>query len=270
MKTPIVGKDQIIDTYYPTIPGLDEVRAFQEYKDEILKTNNVFISTLAMDFPSNVSPKRRTEIDEQWKKELPNLKHIKRLELRHRVDQEYFEAICEMENLEVLNIWTSIITNIGSIERLKKLKALYLSNFSRLEDISPLLELKSLERLSIMASFKISNYELIGKMNWLKSLELGGDTFAPKSLILQSLEPFTDLDKLLELDMSCASIRDKNYKPILKLKKLKRLDAHWRMKNQEREFLQNEHPSLKSGFFVAYDFVKNEFKDGVEWWIERE
>lgn len=269
MKTPIVGKDQIIDTYYPTISDLDEEQAFQIYEDKIMETNNIFISTLAMDFPSSTSLKRRKEIDEEWKEKLPHLNHIKRLNLRHRVDQDYFDIICKMENLEVLNIWTSTVTDISSIKKLIKLRALSLSNFSRLEDISPLMELKSLESLSILASFKVANYELIGKMNWLKSLELGGDKFAPKNLILNSLEPFIDLNELIELDMSCASIRDKNYRPILELNKLKRLDAHWRMKSQEREFLQNEHPSLQSGFFVAYDFVKNEFKDGIEWWIEK-
>jgi Leucine-rich repeat (LRR) protein len=270
MKTPIVGKDQKVDTYYPSITDLDEERVFQEYEDQVLNANNIFISTLAMDFHSNTSTKRRKDIDEQWKKKLPNLKHIKRLDLRHRVDQDYFEAICQMENLEVLNIWTSMVSDISAIKKLKNLRALYLSNFSQLEDISPLIELKSLESLSILASFKVSNYELIGKMSWLKSLELGGDSFAPKNIMLQSLKPFIELSELIELDMSSASIIDKNYRPILDLKKLKRLDAHWRMKNQEREFLQNEHPSLKSGFFVAYDFVKNEFKEGVEWWIERE
>lgn len=269
MKTPVVGKDQIVDTYYPEIKDLDDQLGFQEYEDSVLSSNNVFISTLAMDFPSNVKVKKRKEIDEEWKRKFPDLKHIKSLDLRHKVDQDYFEAICEMKNLETLNIWTSTISDISPIKKLKKLKALSLSNFSKLEDISPLIELRTLESLSILASFKVSNYELIGKMSWLKSLELGGDTFAPKNLMLQSLEPFTDLDELIELDMSCASIRDKNYGPILELKKLKRLDAHWRMKNQEREFLQNEHPSLQSGFFVAYDFVKNEFKDGVEWWIEK-
>lgn len=269
MKTPIVGKDQIVDTYYPTIAELDKEQAFQEYEDKILETNNIFISTLAMDFPSTTSSKRRKEIDEEWKEKLPHLSHIKRLNLRHRVDQDYFDTISNMENLEVLNIWTSIITDISSIKKLTKLKALYLSNFSRLEDISPLMELKSLESLSILASFKVANYDLIGKMNWLKSLEIGGDTFAPKNLMLNSLEPFTGLNELIELDMSCASIRDKNYRPILKLSKLKRLDAHWRMKNKDRESLIDQHPSLKSGFFVAYDFVKNEFKEGVEWWIEK-
>lgn len=269
MKTPMIGKDQIADTYYPTIAELDEEQTFKEYEDRILETNNIFISTLAMDFPPNTSLKKRKGIDEQWKEKLPELNHIKRLDLRHKVDQNYFNVICKMKNLEVLNIWSSTVTDIRSIKKLTKLKALYISNFSRLEDVSPLLELKSLESLSILASFKVANYELIGKMKWLKLLELGGDTFAPKNLILNSLEPFTNLNELIELDMSCASIKDKNYKPILELKKLKRLDAHWRMKNQERELLQSEHPSLQSGFFVAYDFVKNEFKNGIEWWIEK-
>ncbi|MDO6492884.1 MULTISPECIES: hypothetical protein [unclassified Cellulophaga] len=269
MNTSIVGKDQIADTYYPTIEELDKEQAFQVYEDKILETNNIFISTLAMDFSPNTSLKRRKEIDEQWKEKLPQLSHIKRLDLRHKVDQDYFNVICKMKNLEVLNIWSSTVKDISSIKKLTKLRALSFSNFSRLEDVSPLIELKSLESLSILASFKVANYELIGKMKWLKSLELGGDTFAPKNLMLNSLKPFTDLSELIELDMSCASIRDKNYKPILKLKKLKRLDAHWRMKNQERELLQNEHPSLQSGFFVAYDFVKNEFKNGIEWWIEK-
>jgi Leucine-rich repeat (LRR) protein len=265
MKTPIIGKDQIVDTYYPTIAELGEEQPFQEYENRILDTNNIFISTLAMDFPSSTSSKRRKGIDEQWKEKLPQLSHIKRLDLRHKVDQDYFDVICKMKNLEVLNIWSSTATDISSIKKLTKLKALSLSNFSQLEDVSPLIELKSLESLSILASFKVDNYEFIGKMKWLKSLELGGDTFAPKNLMLSSLEPFTDLSELIELDMSSASIKDKNYRPILELKKLKRLDAHWRMKNQERELLQSEHPSLQSGFFVAYDFVKNEFKDGIEW-----
>ncbi|WP_405570511.1 hypothetical protein [Winogradskyella sp. Asnod2-B02-A] len=269
MKIPIVGKDQIVDTYYPLIKDLNKQKGFQEFEQDILNTNNVFISTLAMDFPSKVSLKKRKEIDEQWKTKFPELTHIKSIGLRHRVDQNYFEAVCEMRNLESLNIWSSNVLDISSIKKLDKLKSLSLSNFSKLEDISPLTELKSLESLSILASFKISNYEIIGKMTWLKSLELGGDTFAPRNLMLQSLEPYAELKELIELDMSCASIRDRNYRQILKLESLKRLDAHWRMKKNEREFIQNEHPSLKSGFFVAYDFVKNEFKDGIEWWIEK-
>ncbi|MCL7765459.1 hypothetical protein MPF19_18735 [Polaribacter sp. Z014] len=270
MKRPIVGKDQLIDIYYPEINNLDEQKVFQEFRQDILNTNNVFISTLAMDFPPEVSLKKRKTIDEQWKEKFAELTHIKSLGLRHKVDQNYFEAVCEMRNLEVLNIWTSTVLDISSIRKLDKLKSLSISNFSKLDDVSPLIELKTLQHLSILASFKILNYELIGKMTWLKSLELGGDTFAPRNLMLQSLEPYNELKELVELDMSCASIRDRNYRQILKLKKLKRLDAHWRMKNKEREDIQNEHPSLKSGFFVAYDFVKNEFKDGIEWWIEKE
>jgi Leucine-rich repeat (LRR) protein len=270
MKTPIAGKDQIRDTYFPEIKDLDAQMSFQEYHDSVLSTNNIFIATLAMDFLAEVSTKKRNEIANQWKSKFSTLKHIRRLDLRHKVDQDYFEAICEMENLESLHIWTSTVSDIRSITKLKKLKSLSLSNFSRLEDVLPLIELNSLEHLSILASFKIKNLEVIAKMTWIKSLELGGDTFAPRNLMLESLEPFSELCELVALDLSSASIKDRNYRTILKLKKLKRLDASWRMKNEEREFIQSKHPCLKSGFFVAYDFVRNQFKQGIEWWIERE
>lgn len=265
---PIAGKDQLADTFYPIIDDLQELETFQSYNDSVLSSNHIFIQTLAMDFSSGTSLKERKEIDEKWKQEFPKLKHVKILNLRHKVTQDYFEEVCKMENLEALNMWTSTVTDIKSIAKLKNLKALSLSNLSKLEDISPLVKLEQLQKLSIRASFKIKNFEIIGEMNWLRSLTLGGDEIAPRNLMLSSLKPFAGLDQLIELDFSYTSIRDKNYKPILELKKLKRLDAFWRMKNQDRESLLNEHPFLRSGFFIAYDFDKNEFKEGVEWWIE--
>jgi Leucine-rich repeat (LRR) protein len=268
MILPRIGKDQIADTYDVSIDGLDEERGFQEFEDDVLNTNNIFISTLAMDFPSNFPLKKRKAIDEVWKAQFVKLDHIKSLNLRHRVDQNYFEAVCEMRGLESLSIRMSSIENISSIVKLKGLKSLSLSNFSRLQDISPLRKMRNLEQLSILASFKISNYELIGKMAWLKSLEIGGDCTAPRNLILKSLEPYTNLNELVELDLSSSSIRDRTYRLILKLKKLQRLNAYWRMKEDERDHIINEHEALRSGFFVAYDFVKDEFKDGIEWWID--
>lgn len=270
MKLPIAGKDLKVDHYYPEIENLDERKGFQEYDEEVLKTNNVFISTLAMDFPPKVLVQKRKTIDQEWKAKFAELKHVKSLDLRHRVNQEYFEAVCQMSNLESLEISTSNILDISSIVKLQKLKSLSLSRFSQLENISPLAQLHSLEHLSIQASFKISNYSVIGQMVGLKSLELGGDTFAPKNLMLESLESFTELSELVHLDLSSASIRDKDYRPLLNLKNLKRLDASWRMKKEEREFIQNNHPTLRSGFFMAYDFVKQEFKEGIEWWIDQE
>jgi Leucine-rich repeat (LRR) protein len=270
MKVPIAGKDQSVDRYYPVIKNLDEQQAFQEYDDSVLNTNNVFISTLAMDFPPKVLSQKRRAIDEQWKAKFPELNHIKGLDLRHRVNQAYFEAVCEMKNLESLTIWVSNVLDISSISKLKKLKSLSISRFSQLEDIAPLVDLKSLEHLSIQASFKISNYELIEKINGLKSLEIEGDAFAPKNVMLNSLEPFAELNDIVYLNLSSASIRDKNYRPLLNLKNLKRLDAGWRMKKEEREFIQNNHPTLRSGFFMAYDFEKNRFKEGIEWWIDQE
>lgn len=267
MKIPKVGKDQLADRYDPIIDSLDEPMRVQAFTEEVLDRNNIFIYTLSMDFDPSVSAKERKAISEGWISKFPTLSHVKQLEVRHRVRQDYFEAICEMEQLESLNIWTSTVQDIGSIKKLSKLKKLTLSNFSRLTDLSPLLELRALESLSIAASFKVSDYGLIGDMASLRSLTLGGDYFAPRNLAISSLKPFTKLDQLEVLDLSSTSIKDRDYSPLLDLQKLKRLDASWRMKKEEREKIIKEHPSLQSGFFVAYDFIKNEFKDGIEWWI---
>lgn len=265
---PVPGKDLLADSYSWNIEGLDDETMFQEFNEDALVKNNIFIKALPMDFRKTKTPEERKAINQVWIDRLPELTHVKQLDLRVRVTQEFFDAVCRMKNLQALNIWTGVVEDISSIEKLANLKFLGISNFSRLENIEPVTRLRSLESLSILASFKVSNYDTIGSMHWLKSLELGGDSFAPKNLMLESLAPFSKMSSLVDLEMSSASIRDKNYRPLLELNALRRLDAHWRMKKAEREFIQSNHPKLRSGFFMAWDFTKGEFKDGIEWWID--
>ena len=171
----------------------------QEFSDETLSTSELAIITLPMDFPEGTGKKYRKEVEDKWIKILPNLTNVKSLSVRHRVNQEYFEAICNTKNLENLHLWTSVAEDISSIGKLQKLKRLELERFSKLKDISPILTLENLQLLSIENSFNIENYELIGQMTQLKGLCLGGDTFAPKNLRLKSLKPFHNLKKLQHL-----------------------------------------------------------------------
>lgn len=265
---PKPGKDLLADVNQLQIDAMDEEKIFQQFNDDAFETNNIFIKAMAMDFPESVTPKKRNEFNDEWIARFPVLNHVKRLEVRQRVKQEFFDAICKMKNLESLNIWQSVAEDINEIKNLTKLRSLTLSNFSRVTDISAITKLTSLEHLTINASFKVSNYELLGNIKSLKSLTLGGDSIAPRKLMLQSLEPFTGLSQLEVLDLFDTSIRDKQYHHLLKLKKLKRLDASWRMTSKDRDYIQEKHPALSSGFFVAYDFVKNDFKEGIEWWLD--
>ncbi len=243
----------------------DEQLSSQEIPDNIYDYKNLHISTLAMDFPATISKKHRAELEKNWIQILPTLDNITTLSVRHRVNQEYFEAICKMKNLKTLFFWTSTVEDIRSISKLKNISSLSLNSFSKLKDVTPLKSLKKLRRLSVENCFSIENYDVIGDLTALTGLCIGGNFSAPKNLILESLMPFSSLNSLKHLDMSTASIRDKSYHVILKMDNLERLDAHWRMPDDKRTALKQNHPNLKAGFFVDYDFVKNEFYEGKEW-----
>lgn len=237
----------------------------QEITNDVFSTKELCIVTLAMDFPVGTSMNYRKELEKKWLETLPKLDSVKTLSVRHRVNQEFFEAICNMKNLEHLHFWTSQVENISSISKLKKLQRLDLDNFSRLNDISPILKLKNLQLLSIQNSFKVENYELIGKMTQLKGLRLGGDSIAPKNLRIKSLKPFNNLKKLQHLDLSTLSVIDNSYEIILELENLERFDITILIPKQTRELIKTNHKKLTAGFFMDWDYDNNKFYDGKEW-----
>jgi hypothetical protein len=263
-----IGKHQLENDFFILSDYPEEEGFFQVFNEEVRTFERIHISMLAMDFQDGTSKKKRTEIEEEWLREIPSLHNVKHLSIRHRVNQQFFEAICEMKNLESIYFWTSTVEDLSSLKKLKKLISLHLQRFSKLTDISPLKHIQSVTRLNIENCFKIKNYEVIGDMGQLIALGIEGDTFAPKNLILESLKPFSRLQNLKHLDLSTTSIKDKSFLELLQLEKLVRLDASWRMKKEVRDKIKGEHKSLKSGFFMVYDFEKNEFQKGTEWWIE--
>jgi hypothetical protein len=239
--------------------------SFQDLDDEVYEAENLQIVSMAMDFPQGSSVKIRKEIEQKWIDALPGLKKVKALSVRHRVKQDFFEAICKLPNLQKLTFWSSTVEDISSISTLKNLARLKLWSFSRLRDIAPLLALRKLKVLSIDNCFKVENYEIIGQMTQLEGLELCGDTFAPRNLRINSLKPFETLKNLKHLDLSSASVVDKSYDSILQMKSLERFDLAVIVPKEMRERIKAEHKNLKAGFFVDYDFENKKFYDGKQW-----
>jgi len=259
------GKHQLENNLFATLE-YEEVKYFQKYNDEAKKCESIHISLLSMDFPSGTTQNERKIIEFEWIENLPKLKNIKNLHIRHIVDENFFNAICQMENIEVLSFRTSNVLNISQIKNLKKIISLRLESFTKLENIQPIIDLPNLKFLSIDNCFKINNYELIFKIDKLIGLSIEGNTIAPKNLILNSLNGIDNLRNLKHLSLLHTSIKDKSFIEISKLNELLRLDASWKMKKEIREKIKSDLPNLTSGIFIAWDFEKNEFYDGIEWW----
>ncbi len=249
---------------YPEGKQLDGYLVAQEINQEVFRTAKLHIPLLSMDFPSTASVKFRNNIAKQWEQLIPTLDNIKSLSFRHQMDENLFEAICRMKNLEYLTFWTSNIKDISAIRKLKQLKRLDLGHFSKLEDISPIKDLQSLEILTISKSMNIVNYEVIGELNNLVGLAINGDVVAPKNLRLKSLKPFSGLKKLKHLNLQSTIVIDESYDTLLEMDSLKRFDITTTIKKPIRDRIK-EHPVLNSGFFMDYDFENKRFYEGKNW-----
>ena len=217
-----------------------------------------------MDLPGK-SAKQRQQLEEKWIEVLPTLNNVKALSVRHRVKQDFFDAICKMKNLESLMFWTSTVENISSIANLTKLTDLKLWRFSTLKDISPLILLKHLTHLSIDNCFAVENYDVLGQMTQLIGLELCGDSSAPKNLRIKSLKPFETLKNLKHLDLSSASVVDKSYESILTMTSLERFDLVVTVPKATRDKIKTNHNTLQAGFFVDWDFENKRIFEGKHW-----
>ena len=252
------------DQFYQGEGTRPEYQAVQEFTDNVYKSQNLLIATLAMDFIGK-SPKDRKAIESKWIDVLPKLTHVKALSVRHRVNQDYFNAICKMKNLISLEFWTSTVEDISNIKYLSKLKKLKIWSFSRLKDISHLILLKGLKVLSIDNCFRIGNFEILGKMTWLIGLELCGNSHAPKNLRLNSLIPYESLKKLRHLDLSIASVVDRSFESVLRMTSLERLDITSYIPKKIRDEIKAKHKRLNAGFFMDWDFENKRFYEGKKW-----
>lgn len=253
-----------LDQFYQSKETEPNYLNFQEFSDEVYEVTELQIATLAMDLPAKTL-KQRKEIEAKWIAALPTLDNARVLSVRHRVKQDFFDAICKMKNLERLMFWTSTVDDISNIKKLTKLRDLRLWSFSKLKDISPLVSLKCLTILSIDNCFRVENYDIIGKMTQLIGLQLCGNTSAPKILRIDSLKPFETLKNLKHLDLTLTLVVDHSYESILKMKNLERFDLTVNIAKATREFIKSRHKKLKAGFFMDWDFDHKRFYEGKKW-----
>jgi Leucine-rich repeat (LRR) protein len=235
----------------------------KELTDEVYSADDVYISILPIDLPDKTLSYRK-DLEKKWLEVLPRLDNIKSLAIRLKANQAFFEVVCQMKNLESLFVVTSTTTNISSLSKLDKLNRLHLGSFSQLTDISPLQNLDNIKILSISNSFKIENYEILGKMKNLVALGLYGDEASPKNLRLKSLKPYASLQKLRHLDLKVTTVIDKSYETLLEMKNLERFDTFATLNKDLRDKVKS-HPKLKAGFFVDWDWDNNCFYPDKNW-----
>lgn len=192
----------------------------------------------------NVSATEQKRIFKKWSAEFPNLKGVKYLWFCSKVNQQMFDSVCEVENLEGLYIKWSGIKNIEKIVKLKNLKHLHIGSSSQLESIEILSQMKNLISLNLEQLNKISDFSPLSTLTNLQGLGIDGNMWATQKL--DNIKPLSLLTSLKYLTLTNTSMTDKSFDPLLSLFNLERFNSSWNY--SEIEFAKlKKLPNLKFG-----------------------
>lgn len=224
---------------------------FEKYRPDIKL--NLNITQLSI---GTTEQKRLVKL---WCNELPKLHSVKYLWFCSRVNQEMFEAACDIENLEGLYIKWSGIKRIDSLAKLKNLKHLHLGSSGQVENIKVFRDIDWLTTLNLEQLNKISEFDDIVGMTNLKGLRVDGSIWIAQKI--NTLQPFGQLTGLNYLTLTNTRAKDKSFDPILNLRELVRFNSSWNYPETELEKLKTL-PKLKYGNVeTSWKEIKDKMED---------
>ncbi|APG65412.1 hypothetical protein LPB136_08615 [Tenacibaculum todarodis] len=166
---------------------------------------------------NNLSYSKIKKLRNEWIKVLPKLENLEYLFVGHRVNQEYFESICNIPNLKGLEVKVSQIKDFSSIGKLKKLENLDFCGSKGISNLKGIELLPELRYCKLSQFFGIETVEELSKLHSLEKLNLFGN-YHGQSLNLKNIEPLSKLENLKVLGLD---IKTKlNLNSLLNLKNL--------------------------------------------------
>jgi hypothetical protein len=161
----------------------------------------------------------------------PKMLHI------YEMRVEDLSAISSLTNLEVLGLeWNTKANNLWDLSNNTYLKSLSIKDFSKLNDINPLQNKKSLEILILSG----------GVWNTLK---------------LNSLEPLRFLSDLKYLGLSNIKVLDESLEPISFIKGLQELEISNQFSTEEYARISVNLPNTKCSLFQPYIYLTSPIDD---------
>ncbi len=182
------------------------------------------------------NPSELKKLRQAWIKVLPSLEQLEHLKITTLINQEYFEAICQIPNLKSLYIHNARTSNFLPIAQLTKLEQLDFSANKSITTLNGIQNLSALKELSLDCFFGIYNIDELAGLSKLEVLKLFAGVDG-KKLNIESVEPISHLKGLTTLALD---IKEKlNINCFDKLTKLQKLFIPDSYHQKARQILPN-------------------------------
>jgi hypothetical protein len=198
--------------------GGDKSTKTIQYVSEYDGSEKLNLACTQLDLPV----KRKKEVIQEWCEFLPTLKNLKRLCFFSKVNQELFNAACQIQNLDSLFIKWSSIDSFQNLESFTQLRRLYIASSTNFENLSFVMSAKTIEWLELHELKNLTELDGIELAENLKGFIISGGMFGKQKL--KDFEPLSSLLNLEYLGLSSTYIQSENLSPLCQLKKLKYLD----------------------------------------------
>lgn len=204
--------------------------------------------SLSWDLGSVVDEAEKKRVIKAWIGALPGLRNLRGLRVWSHVTQPLFDALCQLDQLEVLQLKWSNVRDLGRITALQRLRALSIGSSTRVQSIEPLADLLSLELLEIENFKLITDFSPLTRLVNLASLAVTGSMWSRQAV--GSLEPFAAMTWLTSLALDTSSVS--SIQALGALKGLRHLDLGGRLPYEEYARLSAQLPDTECRWFAPY------------------
>lgn len=223
---PVLNEKQIkygFDYYHKDEPHLKSIVEVSGYNGENALAINC--TQLGDSFtPQYKTAKEKKRILQEWCGFLSsNTTAFTELSFGTKMPQELFDAVCSQQNLRKLYIKWGAYSDISKIANLSKLEYLHIGSGASVQSIEPLTHLKKLVALSLENFQKLDDYSLLASLQKLESLSVEGDGLGPQYINVKSLDFLYDMRQLRFFRFLTVRLNSKDYTPVLKLENIEHL-----------------------------------------------
>lgn len=187
---------------------------------------------------------QQKKLIQSWCEFLPSIEGLEFIWLPSRVNQQIFDAICQIKGLKGLWINWSGIKHIDRITELQSLEHFHLGSSGQVESIGCLSRMTSLSTLELEQLNKINDFSPLSELTQLEGLAIDGSMWTAQKI--NDLKFIESLKNLKYFSMMNSRLKVKNFDPKLQLPNLARFSSSWNYSESEFDKLKG-HPILKYG-----------------------
>ncbi|MBM7618653.1 hypothetical protein JOC95_000495 [Bacillus tianshenii] len=177
----------------------------------------------------------------------------------YTVNQKEFNTILSLVNPKMLHMYELRVEDLSIMSSLKEVEVLALEWNTKAQSLWDLSKNTSLKSLSITDFSKLNDITPLQKNTGLELLQLSGGIW--NSLDLNSLQPLRYLKNLKYLGLSNIKVKDESLEPISELEGLKELEISNQFPTEEYARLSVTLPNTKCDCFEPYIFLSSPIED---------